>query len=60
MRKDDLVRLRHMLDAAREAVGFVRGLTRAHAAHQRRAAAQDEASQVQSRISGGSSRCSSE
>src|SRR5579875_1538295 len=30
MRKDDLVRLRHMLDAAREAVGFVRGLTRAH------------------------------
>ena len=29
MRKDDAVRLRHMLDAAREAMGFVRGRTRA-------------------------------
>ena len=29
MRKDDAVRLRHMLDAAREAIGFVRGRTRA-------------------------------
>ena len=29
MRADDLVRLRHMLDAAREAVGFVKGLNRA-------------------------------
>ncbi len=28
MRKDDLVRVRHMLDAAREAVAFVRGLER--------------------------------
>ena len=28
MRKDDAVRLRHMLDAAREAVSFVRGRTR--------------------------------
>jgi uncharacterized protein with HEPN domain len=30
MRKDDAVRLRHMLDAAREAVGFARGQTRAN------------------------------
>jgi len=29
MRKDDAVRLRHMLDAAREAMSFVRGRTRA-------------------------------
>ena len=29
MRADDLVRLHHMLDAAREAVGFVQGLNRA-------------------------------
>jgi hypothetical protein len=28
MRKDDDVRLRHMLDAAREALGFVRGRNR--------------------------------
>ena len=28
MRKDDEIRLRHMLDAAREAVAFVRGRTR--------------------------------
>lgn len=28
MRKDDDIRLRHMLDAAREAVEFVRGRTR--------------------------------
>lgn len=28
MRQDDLIRLRHMLDAAREAVGFVHGRTR--------------------------------
>ncbi len=27
MRKDDTVRLRHMLDAAREAMSFVRGRT---------------------------------
>ena len=30
MRKDDKVRLRHMLDAAREAVSFAMGRTRAH------------------------------
>lgn len=29
MRRDDTVRLRHMLDAAREAMTFVRGRTRA-------------------------------
>lgn len=29
MHKDDAVRLRHMLDAAREAMSFVRGRTRA-------------------------------
>jgi uncharacterized protein with HEPN domain len=29
MRKDDRIRLRHMLDAAREAIGFARGRTRA-------------------------------
>ena len=29
MRKDDTIRLRHMLDAAREAMSFVRGRTRA-------------------------------
>ena len=29
MREDNIVRLRHMLDAANEAVGFVQGLTRA-------------------------------
>jgi len=29
MRKDDRIRLRHMLDAAREAVGFARGRSRA-------------------------------
>ena len=29
MREDDVIRLRHMLDAAREAVEFVRGRTRA-------------------------------
>ena len=28
MREDNIVRLRHMLDAANEAVGFVQGLTR--------------------------------
>ncbi|MDR4483692.1 MAG: HepT-like ribonuclease domain-containing protein [Nitrospirales bacterium] len=28
MREDDLIRFRHMLDAAREAVEFVRGRTR--------------------------------
>ena len=28
MREDDLIRFRHMLDAAREAVAFVRGRTR--------------------------------
>ena len=28
MRKDDQVRLRHMLDAAREAIGFVQGRAR--------------------------------
>ena len=28
MRKDDLVRLRHMLDAAREATSFIKGRTR--------------------------------
>jgi len=28
MRQDDLIRFRHMLDAAREAVGFIRGRTR--------------------------------
>ncbi|NVL90305.1 MAG: DUF86 domain-containing protein [Desulfobacterales bacterium] len=28
MRKDDLVRLRHMLDAAKEAIGFVQNRTR--------------------------------
>jgi uncharacterized protein with HEPN domain len=30
MRKDDAIRLRHMLDAAREAMGFVQGRNRAH------------------------------
>jgi len=30
MRKDDLVRLRHMLDAAREARSFVAGRSRCH------------------------------
>ena len=29
MRRDDEVRLRHMLDAAREALSFARGRTRA-------------------------------
>lgn len=29
MREDNIVRLRHMFDAANEAVGFVQGLTRA-------------------------------
>jgi len=29
MRKDDAIRLRHMLDAAREAIGFAQGRTRA-------------------------------
>jgi uncharacterized protein with HEPN domain len=29
MRRDDLVRLRHMLDAAREAISFTEGRTRA-------------------------------
>ena len=29
MRKDDTIRLRHMLDAAQEAMGFVQGRTRA-------------------------------
>lgn len=29
MQRDDVVRLRHMLDAAKEAIGFVRGRTRA-------------------------------
>ncbi len=29
MREDDVIRLRHMLDAARAAVGFVHGRTRA-------------------------------
>ena len=29
MRKDDVIRLRHMLDAAHEAMGFVQGRTRA-------------------------------
>lgn len=29
MRKDDTVRVRHMLDAARKAIGFARGRTRA-------------------------------
>jgi len=28
MRKDDAIRLRHMLDAAREAMGFAHGRTR--------------------------------
>ena len=28
MRQDNLIRFRHMLDAAREAVGFMRGRTR--------------------------------
>lgn len=28
MRRDDAIRLRHMLDAAREAVGFAQGRTR--------------------------------
>lgn len=28
MRPDDLIRLRHMLDAARETIGFVRGRSR--------------------------------
>lgn len=30
MRKDDIVRLRHMLDAAREASGFAKGRIRNH------------------------------
>ncbi len=29
MRKDDAIRLRHVLDAAREAIGFAAGRTRA-------------------------------
>ena len=29
MRKDDLIRVRHMLDAAKEAVSFVHNRTRA-------------------------------
>lgn len=28
MRKDDLIRIRHMLDAAREAMGFAQGRSR--------------------------------
>ncbi len=35
MRKDDAVRLRHMLDAAQEAIGFARGRTRADLATDR-------------------------
>jgi len=30
MREDDAIRLRHMLDATREAIGFAQGHTRAH------------------------------
>jgi len=35
MRREDEVRLRHMLDAAREAVGFARGRVRADLDHDR-------------------------
>ncbi len=35
MRKDDLVRLRHMLDAAEEAMGFVQGRERSDLDHDR-------------------------
>ncbi|MDN5870463.1 MAG: DUF86 domain-containing protein [Nitrococcus sp.] len=35
MRPDDLVRLRHILDAAREAIGFVRGRRRDDLDHDR-------------------------
>ncbi len=35
MRKDDLVRLRHMLDAAEEAIGFARGRERSDLDHDR-------------------------
>ena len=36
MRKDDLVRLRHMLDAALEAIGFAQGKKRADLVSDRR------------------------
>lgn len=35
MRNDDVVRLRHMLDAAREAIGFTRGRRREDLDHDR-------------------------
>jgi len=35
MQRDDLIRLRHMLDAAREAVGFVRHRSRSDLDHDR-------------------------
>jgi uncharacterized protein with HEPN domain len=35
MRKDDTIRLRHMLDAAREALGFVQGRSRPDLDHDR-------------------------
>jgi len=35
MRKDDRIRLQHMLDAAREAVSFVRGKKRGDLDHDR-------------------------
>ncbi len=35
MKRDDLIRMRHMLDAAREAVGFIRDRSRSDLDHDR-------------------------